>query len=183
MNKNSQRGKTNSMKKLLSVALIAVMLSVTLVGCAKQIVIKETAATQPQTQQGGGVGLIVDPNQGDYVAPETEVQQGIAIPGWGELTIPPNQSENIVVDFYNPDANAGKYYLTFELYIPNEDGTKDVLYKSNLIEPGKHIQRVNFNHGLEPGEYEAVIHVQPYKMDQSLASTNNLDAKLKLIVK
>ena len=133
--------------------------------------------------QSGDIGLVVDPNQGDFVAPETEVQPGIAIPGWGELTMPPNQTENIVVDFYNPEANAGKYYLTFKLYINKADGTEDVLYESQLIPPGQHIQSIKLNHALEEGEYDATIHVQPYKMDGSLASTNNLDAKLKLIVK
>ena len=97
--------------------------------------------------------------------------------------MPPNQTENIVVDFYNPEQNDGKYYLTFELYLTNEDGSKDVLYKSDLIPPGKHIQRITLAHALEVGEYEATMHVQPYKMDGSLASTNNLDAKTKLIVK
>ena len=72
--------------------------------------------------------------------------------------------------------------MTFKLYIVEEDGTEDVLYQSNLIPPGKHIQKVNFSHALEEGEYEAVMHVQPYKMDGTLASTNNLDAKLKLKV-
>ena len=131
--------------------------------------------------QSGDIGLVVDPNQGDYVAPETEVQPGIAIPGWGELTMPPNQTENIVVDFYNPEANEGKYYLTYKLYLTNEDGSEDVLYESGLIEPGKHIQSITLNHALEVGEYEATIHVQPYKMDGTPA--NNLGNKLKLIVK
>ena len=165
------------MKKVLAVVLIAIMLCMTLVGCAKK------QQEPPKQTQGGGVGLVVDPNAGDYVAPETEEKSGIAIPGWGEITMPPNKSEGIVVDFYNPEANKDKYYLTFELYLTNEDGTKDVLYKSDLIPPGKHIQRINLSHGLEPGEYEATMHVQPYKMDGTLTSTNNLDAKTKLIVK
>ena len=110
------------------------MLCLAFVGCAK----KKPEETRPTS--GGGVGLIVDPDQGDYVAPETQQQSGIAIPGWGEITLPPNQTE-IVVDFYNPEANEGKYYLTFELYLTNDDGSKDVLYKSNLIEPGKTFRR------------------------------------------
>ena len=164
------------MKKVLSIILLASMLCLALVGCAKK-------QEQPKPTSGGGVGLVVDPNANDYEEITTEAQQGIAIPGWGEITMPPNQTENIVVDFYNPEQNDGKYYLTFELYLTNEDGSKDVLYKSDLIPPGKHIQRITLAHPLEVGEYEATMHVQPYKMDGSLASTNNLDAKTKLIVK
>ena len=164
------------MKKILAIILVALMLCMAFVGCAKK------KPEEPKQPQGGGVGLVVDPNAGDYVAPETQQQSGIAIPGWGEITLPPNTKE-IVVDFYNPEANKDKYYLVFELYLTNEDGSKDVLYKSGLIEPGKHIQKITLSHGLAEGEYEATMHVQPYKMDGSLASTNNLDAKTKLIVK
>jgi len=175
---------------LIAVLLITCSLALCLASCGKVTKINlndddETnkKPTPTETQLGGGVGLVIDPNQGDYVAPETETQLGIAIPGWGEITLPPNQTENIVVDFYNPEANEGKYYLSFELYLENEDGSKDILYKSNLIEPGKHIQKITLNHALEKGEYEAVIHVQPYKFDGTLAATNNLDAKCKLVVK
>ena len=164
------------MKRIVSIILIALTLCLAFAGCAKK-------QEEPKQTHGGGVGLVVDPNAGDYEEITTEAQQGIAIPGWGEITMPPNQTENIVVDFYNPEANDGKYYLTFELYLTNEDGSKDVLYKSDLIPPGKHIQRITLARGLEPGEYEATMHVQPYKMDGTLASTNNLDAKTKLIVK
>ena len=125
-------------------------------------------------------GIIVDPNQG-YSSPQ--IQLDVAIPSWGELTISPNQSENIIVDFYNPEENEGKYYLTFEIYLVREDGSKDVLYKSGLVEPGKHIQKVNFDHTFEAGEYEAVIHIQTYDMDYGHVSTNNLDSIIKLIVK
>ena len=124
-----------------------------------------------------------DPNQGDYVKPETPDVGGVAIPGWGRLTVPVNTSKDIVVDFYNPEANADKYYLTFELRIPadNEQGY-EVLYKSGLIAPGKHIQKIDFTRGLPAGTYNAILHVQPYRMsDKSM--TNNADLKLELVVK
>lgn len=125
----------------------------------------------------------VDPNQGDYVKPETPEVGGVAIPGWGKLTVPVNTSKDIVVDFYNPEANADKYYLVFELRIPadNEQGY-EVLYKSGLIAPGKHIQKIDFTRGLPAGTYNAILHVQPYRMsDKSM--TNNADLKLELVVK
>ena len=164
------------MKRIISIILVALTLCLAFAGCAKK--------EEPKQTVGGGVGLIVDPNAGDYEAPETQAGEGgIAIPGWGEITMPPNQTDNIVVDFYNPEANEGKYYLMFELYLTNADGSKDVLYKSDLVPPGKHIQRIKLAHGLAEGEYEATMFVQPYKMDGTLTSTNNLNAKTKLIVK
>jgi len=166
------------MKRVLSIILIAVMLCTMFVGCKKE--------EQKETQGvGGGVGLIVDPNQGDYVAPEQQEIGGIAIPGWGEIILPPNQTD-IVVDFYNPEKNANKYYLKFQLrLITGSDPEKDyeVIYESGLVEPGKHIQRITLSRSFEKGEYDAVMFVQPYKMDGAFTPTNNLNSVLKLVVK
>ncbi len=166
------------MKRAISLILIAVMLcgAFMLAGC------KQKQQTIPQS----GVGLVVDPNQGDYVAPEQGdgSTSGIAIPGWGEITIPPNKADNIKVDFYNPEENAGKFYLTFQIRLPDNSAEGyEVLYTSGLIEPGKHIYSINLSRGIEEGEYEAIIHCQPYKMDETKTPTNNADLKTLLIVK
>lgn len=161
---------------------------------------KETpAVSEPSAEEKPA--LTIDENAGDYRAPEAEQQAeapGVAIPGWGSITIPPQVTElTNMVDFYNPEANDGYYYLTFELLIPVEkEETEEAaqadaepvteyesLYASQLVPPGKHIQSVTLNRGLEPGEYDAVIHVQPYTMDDSLTPTNNADMKTKLIVR
>lgn len=135
----------------------------------------------------GGMSLSIDKNAGEYVAPKSEddevASQGVAIPGWGSLTIPVNTTE-VVVDFMNPSENTDLYYLTFELRLLNnsEDGY-EVLYKSGLVEPGLHIQNITLSRGLEEGEYDAIIHVQPYRMNEEKTPTNNADMKTKLIVK
>lgn len=131
--------------------------------------------------------LTVDESAGDYVAPVQEEKAempGVAIPGWGSITIPPETTELTgMVDFYNPEANDGYYYLTFEIRIPakNEDGY-EAIYSSQLVPPGKHIQSITLTKGLPEGVYDAVIHVQPYTMDESLTPTNNADIRTKLIV-
>ena len=134
---------------------------------------------------GGGSELVVDPNAGEYVEPEKEgPTKGVAIPGWGTITIPANKAEGIVVDFYNPASNEGLYYLTFELRLPNDSPEGyEVLYKSGLVEPDKHIQKINLNHGLAEGTYDAIIHVQPYRMDENKTPTNNADMKTTIVVK
>ena len=108
---------------------------------------------------GIGGGLVVDPDAGEYVPPEKpSPSKGVAIPGWGTITIPINKSEDIVVDFYNPIANEGLYYLTFELRLPNDsEQGYEVLYKSGLVEPDKHIQRINLSRPLEAGIYDAIF--------------------------
>ena len=132
----------------------------------------------------GGGGVIFDPNQGDYVEPEQKpAEDGVAIPGFGKLTIPPNVTD-VVVDFYNPDANADRFYLTFEIRIPDdsEQGYESV-YKSGLVEAGKHIQKITLSRGFKAGEYEAYLFVQPYRANENLTPVNNANLKFKLIVK
>ena len=166
------------MKKIIAAILLCVVVSVMLISCAPQYIYVEKPGNN-----GGGVGLIVDTGAKDS-ALQTEPQKvdGIAIPGWGALTIPAGQKDNIVANFNNPSENAGKYYLTIELSLINADGTKgEVLYKSGLVEPGKYVQTITLNKALEAGEYEANMFVQPYKMSDR-TPTNNLNSKMKLIV-
>ena len=141
---------------------------------------------QPEEDiRGGGVGLQVDPNAGQYVEPEkdTTPSKGVAIPGWGSITIPAN-SKVVQVKFENPEANKDLYYLTFELRLTNNtEKGYEVLYKSQLVPPGQCIQNIELSKALTAGEYDAVVHVQPYKMDEAKTPTNNADMKTKLIVK
>lgn len=163
------------MKKVISIILIAVMLCTVLVGCSKK--------KPEETGGGGGVGLVVDPNQGDEQDRGTQEKwPNVACPGWGEIILPPDTTE-IAVDFYNPTENAGYYYLTYELRLLNDSAQGyEVLYKSGLIEPGKHIYKVTLSRGLPLGEYQAVMHVQPYKMNSAKTPTNNMNSNLKLTV-
>lgn len=134
--------------------------------------------------QGWG-GLRVDANAGEYVAPEINQtsQPGVAIPGWGTMIIPAGVTKITTVDFYNPEANNGTYYLTFELLIPKTGSSEyESLYKSDLIPPGLHVQTINLTRPLAAGTYDAVIHVQPYRIADK-SPTNNADARTTLIVK
>ena len=135
-------------------------------------------ADTPTVPPGGG-GLIIDSGAGDYVEPTLgPPAQGVAIPGWGAITIPANQ-QTVSVDFYNPEANEGLYYLTYKLSLAD---TGEVLYESNAIPPGKHIQSITLNRALPAGTYDAMIHVQPYRIADE-TPTNNANMKTTLIVK
>ena len=126
-----------------------------------------------------GGGLIIDSGAGDYVKPtQTPSEPGVAIPGTSSITIPANQ-QTVSVDFYNPEANEGLYYLTYKLSLAN---TGEVLYESNAIPPGKHIQTITLTRALPKGNYAVVVHVQPYRMSDE-TPTNNADMKTTLIVK
>ena len=87
------------------------------------------------------------------------------------------------VNFHNPSANEGRFYLTFELRIPNDsEQGYEVLYSSGLVLPGMTILEIEMTRGLEAGVYNAVLHVQPYRMDEDLTPVNNADLKIALVV-
>ncbi|MBQ6860842.1 MAG: hypothetical protein IJO08_04275 [Clostridia bacterium] len=167
--------------------LVVVILLIIIIGLMLGILlgIKGMMNSETEDENKGGVGLVVDPNAGEYVAPEVEEvpTQGVAIPGWSTITIPAN-TKDVTVDFTNPIANKDLYYLTFELrLIDNSKKGYEVLYKSGLVEPGLHIQKITLSKELAVGEYDAVVHVQPYRMNEEQTPTNNADMKTKLIVK
>ena len=128
-----------------------------------------------------GMGLTVDPYSGSFVQPEkaeedTESTGGIAIPGWGSIHI--QAGEKLVdVNLENPIDNEGKYYLSFSLYLKGEDKP---LAETGLIQPGESALKLSLSKALEPGEYEAVVLVQPYRMADGSA-TNNAEIETILI--
>lgn len=130
----------------------------------------------------GGVDLSIDPNEeNNSKLQDSNDEQGVAISGIAAITF--NKGEKkIPVDFYNPEKNADMYYQTFELKI-FVNGKYETLYTSGLVEPGKHIEHITLSRELEAGVYQAVVHVQPYYMDEAMTPTNNADIKTKVIVK
>lgn len=180
---NNQKQKKTNMK--LFIAIISLLLAV-LIGTIAFFVIRGGQA-QPD-RDSGGVGYVVDPNAGKFVEQTTEAAEqkpGVAIPGWGSITIPPMTTElTNMVNFYNPDANKYLYYLTFEIRLPDDsEQGYEVLYSSQLVPPGECIQSITLSRGLPEGEYDAVIHVQPFTMGESRTPTNNADMNTTLIVK
>lgn len=180
-NQNNENKKGGWVKWAILGALIIIIIILLLRGCSG-----DPNNGDININIGGGSGneLVVDPNAGEYVEPEKEgPSQGVAIPGWGTITIPVN-TKDVTVDFYNPEANKDLYYLTFELRLPNDSPEGyEVLYKSGLVEPNLHIQKITLSRGLEAGTYDAIIHVQPYKMDANKTPTNNADMKTTIVVK
>ena len=127
--------------------------------------------------------LIVDsnaepiPEKEEIVTPKT-----VAIPGWNSISIPADYAE-VYVDFYNPEANADLYYLTFEWRLLNDsEQGYEVIYKSDLIAPGESTEKITLTKAFEVGEYDTTIFVQPYKMD-GITPTNNANMNTKLIVR
>ena len=162
-----------------ALTVILVILLVIAVGAGGLFVGLYLMQGQIPLPSGGGNKLSFDENAGAYVEQTQESKPGVAIPGWGSLTIPAD-TEEVTVDFYNPESNKGYYYMTFELRLAD---TGETLYSSGLVQPGLHIQKITLSRGLPSGTYNAILHVQPYEMDEAQTPTNNADMNLKLIVK
>ena len=128
-----------------------------------------------------GAGLVVDPNAGEFVKPEQA--PGVVVPGFGMLTVPANTRELRGINLHNPIENEGWYYLTFKICLLDANGVEsDTLYESQLVPPGLYLQDIVISRGLAPGEYDAVMHVQPYRIvDQT--PTYNADMVMTIIAK
>ena len=126
-----------------------------------------------------GAGLVVDPNAGEFVKPEQP--PGVAIPGFGSLTIPANNKFINGIDLYNPIENEGWYYLTFAIGLLKADGTvSEILYQSQLIPPNNLVKNITLTRGLPKGVYDAVLLVQPYRIVDA-SPTNNANLKFTII--
>ena len=94
-------------------------------------------------------------------------------------------STNITTKLENPAGNAGRYYLVFEIRLPDDSAKGyEVLYSSDPVEPGQLIRNITFERALlERGTYEAILHVQPLRMDEDRTPTNNVDFEIEIVVK
>ena len=163
-----------SKEKILKYSMIGLILLA--------IIIALTVILWPKAlDTSAGMGLTVDPYSGSFVQPEkseedTESTGGIAIPGWGSIHI--QAGEKLVdVNPENPIDNEGKYYLSFSLYLKDQDKP---LAETGLIQPGESALKLSLSHPLDAGEYEAVVLVQPYRMADGSA-TNNAEIETILI--
>jgi len=79
----------------------------------------------------------------------------------------------------NPKENTDLYYLQFQIML---DETKEVLYKSNLLEPGKEITEIELNKSFEEGEYKLFVLVTPVKIENPEVSCNQASYNMTLKV-
>ena len=175
-----QESKHNRIARLVFLLLICLAMELVAAGF---LFMKGMIATDP-AESSYGVGLNIDPNSAEAQPAEREssMEHDVTIAGIGVVTMSANQKE-VAVDFYNPQENKDLFYLTFELRVcDNSTQGYEVLYTSGFVKPGKHIYEIELSRRLEKGMYDAIIHVQPYRMDQEMTPTNNADIVTRLIV-
>lgn len=123
--------------------------------------------------------LALDPFAGPRITPTpAPTEPGVVIQGWTTVKVPAFATESNV-SFYNPEENASWYDLTFELRLKETD---EIIFSTGLIPPGQYCNKVMLSRPLEPGIYPAILHVQPYYMNEEQTPTNDLNMDVRLIV-
>lgn len=114
---------------------------------------------------------------------KADLKKNVTLPGWGTITID-KESATVNVPFNNPAANEDNYYMSFELKVDLKgDGEFTSVYESGLVEPGNYLNQVTLSQPIPEGEYNAIVHIQPYTMTEQPQPTNNGDVKVRLIAK
>lgn len=169
--------------------LIVALLAVAVLAVGAVLIWKSTqpeAAPTVTAAPTATAELEIDPNAGALITPTpAPTEPGVAIPGWGSITLPAGVTEASTT-LKNPEANEGWYYLTFEMRLPTVDEetgaeSYEVLFTTGLIPPGQYCNKVTLTRALEPGEYNVILHVQPYRISDK-TPTNNADMETVLVV-
>lgn len=101
----------------------------------------------------------------------------IAIPGYEMLELIADSKEQ-ALSLPNPEQNMCYFQISLHL----EDGT--LLWKSELIEPGKTCKPMILTKALSKGTYpNAVLRYSCYRMDEALSPLNGAETKVTLWVK
>lgn len=126
------------------------------------------------TDHDKGRGLVVSNHASDWdkdLEDRSGESSGIKIPGYGELTIGKDAGK-FRMSLVNPEGNP--CYFKYTLEIPE---TSEVLYDSDLIEPGKAITEFAVDYLPEKGDYELYINISTYSLDDSMESMNGAQVK------
>lgn len=180
---NAREKRRKKLTRLL-LALLLLYLTLGIVSGVMTILWTIRHGDVPEPEESGcGVGWMPDDGQDRSPEAGAGAEENVTIAGTGAVTVPAG-AKNTTVDFYNPKENDGLYDLTFELRLRNESPQGyEVLYTSGLVSPGEHIYEIGLSRALEAGVYDAVVHIQPYRMDRSHTRTNNADIVTALIVR
>ena len=117
---------------------------------------------------------IYDDVKSDFLDNEDEV---LSIYGIKEIKIKEGSNEAELY-YLNPEQNADKYYIVVSIRLKESN---ELIYSSDLIPPGKGLSSIELLRSFECGTYDAVFHIQSYKMND-LSSAKAADLDIRIIV-
>lgn len=156
------------LNKFLTAFLIALMALTTLTGCSES---SSGNADKPKKDYSN---IVENPN--------------IAIPGFESLEFKAGTKKQSV-SFYNPEENT--CYFRISLVLKSDDGTEaggtagdseakeEVLWTSEMIEPGEHVKSIKLDKELENGEYAAILKYECFSLkDKTPLNGSNVELTL-----
>lgn len=114
-----------------------------------------------------------------YEMPDTMVNtdpDSIALPGYSVLTV--SNSDGVVhAPLINPEGNTCYFVYTVKL-----GDTGEELYKSGYIEPGSAVPEFGLNQELEAGEYDILLEVEAWDLEDHTQALNggSIEARLQV---
>ena len=110
----------------------------------------------------------------------------ISIPGYESLDFKAGKTKQSV-DFYNPDDNTCFFRISLVLKDETDTangeegnaGEETVLWTSDFIEPGEHVQSIKLRKELESGEYTATLKYECFRLqDKTPLNGSNVELTL-----
>lgn len=150
-------------------------------------IIDESSTTETTTQKHSGVNKKPTTTTTETTKKETETSTtekesttklnstSTAIPGYEVLYLKADTKQQKIA-LENPAQNRCYFKITLLL----EDGA--VLWKSDLIKPGKKSEAIYLTQELPSGNYKAILKYECYSTDGSLRQLNGAETKLSLRV-
>ncbi len=104
-----------------------------------------------------------------------EMNPNISIPGYESLDFKAGKKKQSV-NFYNPKENTCYFRISLVL---KADEAEEVLWTSELIEPGEEVKSIKLDKELESGEYPAILKYECFSLkDETLLNGSNVELVL-----
>ena len=104
-----------------------------------------------------------------------EMNPNISIPGYESLEFKAGKKKQSV-NFYNPEENTCYFRISLVL---KADEAEEVLWTSELIEPGEEVKSIKLDKELESGEYPAILKYECFSFkDETPLNGSNVELVL-----
>lgn len=121
---------------------------------------------------GTATGVISYDDTCFEITQNEEGAYGLSATGWfdgeKEILVETDRGEQVQL---TAECRPQCYYITFGLFLTEGD---ELLYQSDLVAPGKYIQKMKMTRELEPGTYDAYVVCQPYRSDRKTRTSTGV---------
>lgn len=161
-----------SKKKIIIAVIIA---AVILIGTAGVLIFSGVFSPKFDTDHKGVVGVVSDDWDTGLKEESSDTKPGTQIPGYSTAEMKEGDT-TLTLSIGNPKANTVGFFATLKL----QNG--DVLYESELLEPGQGLTEIPLTHTLSKGTYDAAVVYKCVLLDDENTPLNAAESVFKLIV-